>query len=247
LTESKILQEAQDLQVEKDNKGEQPQESSSLQAGINLSKRGQIIASILRITEKLRDRRKHANLIGSYGMWQFLDEVQRRTNIDRSMTKRAFYFEFQKLLENPQQTLKLLRERDSVSMVYDGSDLYYYQEMTIKESKKISDSKKTIEGTPASPGIAKGEARAVLSPDDFEKFNKGDILVTEMTKPEYMPVIKKADAILAKEGGLTSHAAIISRELKIPCIVGLDRLSTQLGDGDRVEVDADEGVVKKIG
>lgn len=78
------------------------------------------------------------------------------------------------------------------------------------------------------------------------KFKKGEILVTGMTQPDVMIAIKKAVAIITDEGGITSHAAIVSRELKIPCIVGTKIATKMLKDGDRVEVDATKGIVKKI-
>jgi pyruvate,water dikinase len=65
-----------------------------------------------------------------------------------------------------------------------------------------------------------------------------------MTRPEYMPAILKAAAIIADEGGITCHAAIVSRELGIPCIVGTKIATQALKDGDLVEVDADKGIVK---
>ena len=75
---------------------------------------------------------------------------------------------------------------------------------------------------------------------------KGDILVAPTTGPEMMTAIQKASAIVTDEGGLMSHAAIVSRELKIPCIVGTKYATKILKDGDIIEVDANNGVVRKI-
>ncbi|MEK7153227.1 MAG: PEP-utilizing enzyme, partial [Patescibacteria group bacterium] len=75
---------------------------------------------------------------------------------------------------------------------------------------------------------------------------QGEILVAETTSPEIMPACRKAAAILTNEGGLLSHAAIISREMGIPCIVGLGIADRVLKDGDLVEVDADRGIVKLV-
>ena len=74
-------------------------------------------------------------------------------------------------------------------------------------------------------------------------YEKGDILVTSMTRPEFVPLMKKAGAIITNEGGITSHAAIISRELKIPCIIGTKNATVILKDGDFVEVDANNGII----
>ena len=75
-------------------------------------------------------------------------------------------------------------------------------------------------------------------------FQDGDILVTGMTRPEFVPLMKKASAIITDEGGLTCHAAIISRELNIPCIIGTKIATQVLQDGDMVEVDADKGIIR---
>ena len=79
---------------------------------------------------------------------------------------------------------------------------------------------------------------------ESSKFNKGDVLVTGMTRPEFVPLMKKSSAIITNEGGITCHAAIISRELGKPCIIGTKIATKVLHDGDLVEVDADNGVVR---
>jgi|SRR3989344_585690 len=78
----------------------------------------------------------------------------------------------------------------------------------------------------------------------FSEMEEGDILVAETTSPELMPACKKAGAILTNQGGLLSHAAIVSRELNIPCIVGTGNATEILKDGDKVEIDADQGIVR---
>lgn len=119
------------------------------------------------------------------------------------------------------------------------------------ETSAVSES---LTGISASKGKVRGRVKVIISnpstydalPGEFAKMQKGDILVAETTSPEFMPACMKAAAILADQGGLLSHAAVISRELKIPAIVGL-RIATQvLKDGDFVEVDAERGVVKVI-
>lgn len=74
----------------------------------------------------------------------------------------------------------------------------------------------------------------------------GDILVSIATDPDIVPAMKKAAAIVTEQGGVTSHAAIVSRELNIPCVIGTKIATRVLKDGDRVEVDANKGIVKKI-
>jgi pyruvate,water dikinase len=75
---------------------------------------------------------------------------------------------------------------------------------------------------------------------------KGDILVAGQTRPEIIAACRKAGAIVTNEGGICSHAAVVSREFSIPCIIGTKVATDMFKDGDRVEVDATKGIVKKI-
>ena len=103
-----------------------------------------------------------------------------------------------------------------------------------------------IKGVPAYPGKVQGVVRVVPDPRGVKIFNLGDILITGMTRPEYLPLMKKAGAFVTDAGGMLSHAAITARELKKPCIVGTKSASKVFKDGDRVEVDANRGIVKKL-
>lgn len=100
-----------------------------------------------------------------------------------------------------------------------------------------------LKGTPASAGVIEGKAKLILDPSECKKMKKGDILVTEMTDPLYMPAIKKAKAIVADIGGLLCHAAIVSRELKIPCIVNTRKATKILKDNQKIIVDASNGEI----
>jgi phosphohistidine swiveling domain-containing protein len=104
-----------------------------------------------------------------------------------------------------------------------------------------------FKGMIANHGKARGAVKIVHGPNDAAKMNKGDIVVSSMTKPEFLQAIKKSGAIVTDEGGVTCHAAIVARELGIPCIIGTKIATHVLKDGDLVEVDADNGVVRKIG
>lgn len=111
-----------------------------------------------------------------------------------------------------------------------------------------------VKGIVASKGNVKG--RAIVFPDNVTSFDdlknamskmkKGDILIAETTSPEIMPACSKAAAIVTNQGGLMSHAAIVARELKIPCIVGTENATMVFKSGDEVEVDANKGIVKLL-
>src|SRR3989338_10511474 len=91
-----------------------------------------------------------------------------------------------------------------------------------------------------------GKAKIILSPKDFSKMQKNDVLVCPMTAPDYIVAMRKAVAIVTDEGGMTCHAAIVARELGIPCIVATKIATKLLKDNDLVEIDAETGIVKKL-
>ena len=98
-----------------------------------------------------------------------------------------------------------------------------------------------LTGSPASPGIASGKAYVVTDISQIQNFKTGQILVAKMTSPDLVPIMKKAAAILTQEGGLTSHAAIVSRELGKPCIVGIPNLLKTVKNNTFLTVDANQG------
>ncbi len=112
--------------------------------------------------------------------------------------------------------------------------------------EKSSGEMHVINGKTASPGIARGVVRIVHHPKRVEIFNDGDILVTGMTRPDFVPFMKRAGAIVTDAGGLLCHAAIVSRELGKPCVIATEVATKVFKDGDIVEVDADTGKIAKI-
>ncbi len=100
-----------------------------------------------------------------------------------------------------------------------------------------------VKGLVGNPGQATGFARIVRTVADLQNVKKGDVMVSVTTHPDFVPAMHRACAIVTDEGGLTSHAAIVSREFGIPCIVGTKNATAAFKDGDLVVVDADKGVV----
>ncbi len=100
-----------------------------------------------------------------------------------------------------------------------------------------------VRGQTASAGVASGTVKIVRSAADLAKVIEGDILVTEMTNPDMVVAMKKAAAIITDQGGITAHAAIVSREMGIPCIVGTENATKILNDGNIITVDATHGKV----
>lgn len=103
---------------------------------------------------------------------------------------------------------------------------------------------KELQGLIAYGGRTTGRVRLVLCRKDMLKFKKDEILVSVMTEPSYLPIMKRAKAFITDEGGVLCHAAIIARELKKSCIIGTKIATKVLKDGDLVEVDAEKGIVK---
>ena len=103
-----------------------------------------------------------------------------------------------------------------------------------------------LKGLVANQGVIRGPVKIVEVRDDFKKVRKGDIIVATMTRPEYIPIMKMAGGIVTNEGGITCHAAIVSRELNIPCIIGTQIATEVLQDGEVVEVDANHGIINII-
>jgi pyruvate,water dikinase len=123
---------------------------------------------------------------------------------------------------------------------------------TIEKTTKVVGSMQNVEnqttapilkGISASPGIGTGTVKILKSPKEIDKISKGDVLVAPMTSPDYVPAMKKAAAIVTDQGGMTSHAAIVSREMGIPCVVGTKNGTLILKDGDIVTVNGTTGEI----
>ena len=104
-----------------------------------------------------------------------------------------------------------------------------------------------VKGLVAKSGKVQGRVKIVLTPKECFKVQKGDILVATMSTPDFLPAMGKAAAFVTDIGGITCHAAIVAREMNKPCIIGTEIATKVFKDGDLVEVDAEKGIVRKIG
>jgi phosphohistidine swiveling domain-containing protein len=120
-----------------------------------------------------------------------------------------------------------------------------FSRMNIKE-EVIDSNISEMQGTTACSGTASGIVKIVNVPEDISKMEEGDIMVSHSTFPSLVPAMKKAAAIITEDGGITCHAAIVSRELGTPCVTGIKTATKVLKDGDFVEVNASEGIVRII-
>ncbi len=119
------------------------------------------------------------------------------------------------------------------------------KEVKAEERKDVMEKELLLKGIGVSPGMASGKVKVILNVKNISSFQQGDILVTEMTTPDWVPAMKIAAAVVTNLGGKTCHAAIVSRELGVPCIVGTENATKILKDGDIVTVDGQKGMIFK--
>ncbi len=180
------------------------------------------------------------------------NEIAKRTDRSLRFIKNLAPDETIDLLKGKKLDEALIKERTRHSIVLcdnrkftvlSGNDADKFEEKYIT---KLYAGKNEFKGRGVSKGFGKGKVKIVLTVDDFGKVEKGDILTVMNTSPEFVPIMKKASAIIAEDGSLSSHVSVISREFGIPCVVGLDVITKILKDGEMVEVDADKGIVRKV-
>lgn len=168
-------------------------------------------------------------------------EIREKTGkilIDKEIKKLA---EYGKRLEQHYgipQDIEFAIEKDSIYIVQTRAVTTEGKMLKVKTKAKP-----ILTGLAVSPGIASGLVRIVHKIEDIAKVNEGDILVTEMTSPDLVPTMSKSVAIITDKGGSTSHAAIVSREMGIPCITGTEQATNLLKDGQKITVDAYNGMI----
>jgi len=184
------------------------------------------------------------------------DELARRLNISSLAIKYLLAPEYSSLLEDVDRYRVELSKRIKESLIthdYQKGYSLFLGTQAAKEWNKIKPLDKNnnpevavVKGSPAYGGIVRGTVRIVNSVRHISKISDGDILVAVTTSPALLPAMKKAAAIVTNEGGITSHAAIVSRELQIPCIVGAKNATRIFKGGQTVEVDAKHGIIRLV-
>lgn len=185
--------------------------------------------------------------------YQFLDLLSQKHNLNSSLLKYATYDELVALILTSTIDTSSLSARKNKRLLFVEDALYLGEDITpylINEGYVFDEpqilSPSSIQGTVACRGVAIGKAQIIVSREYFGQFKEGSILVAPMTSPEYTPLIQRAKAIVTDEGGMLSHAAIVSRELNKPCLIGTKHASYSLKDFQEIEVDAVRGVVKVL-
>lgn len=144
-------------------------------------------------------------------------------------------------IDRRKQGFMMRWEDDSISVTTDKKEIARFGTQLLDDSTGDA-----VMGLSASRGVVQGRVAIVRGVDDLKKVKVGDVLVAATTHPDFVPAMQRAAAFVTDEGGLTSHAAIVAREMNKPCVVGTKNATKALKDGDEVEVDADKGSVEKI-
>ncbi|MBI2637235.1 MAG: hypothetical protein HYW81_03535 [Parcubacteria group bacterium] len=222
-----------------------------LERSLRMPKRLRNLFSFFVVLGAFRDSRKAYNQMAHTALLVFSKEMGNRCGVPLRLVHEALWWEIQSIesLKKLEPELKK-RSKGNVSHNDYGRHIAVYTGPGAKALFRSLESSfehgESLSGRSAFPGVVRGTARLVRSQKEFKKMRKGDILVAPNTRPEYVPIMKKAGAIVTEEGGITSHASIVSRELRIPCVVGVQGALSVLKDGDRVEVDANHGLVRKL-
>jgi len=211
-------------------------------------KKLQKLLSDTSLLAKMTDERKIYHFQIHIALHKILQELSLRLRLSMLEIKHLFLDEIRK-----KDARKIANERISKPFLLIVKDRKY-RFVKGNEFKKITEqilqtSDQTfVKGKTASlskkPVI--GLAKIVLNSKEISKVEKGDILISNMTTPEFVPAMRKAAAIVTDEGGITCHAAIVSRELGIPCIIATGNATKIFKDNDKVEVDTKKGIVRKI-
>lgn len=187
----------------------------------------------------------------SFKLSVIFDEISKRLNIEKKLLIFMTYKEIEFALNtaNSIDIEKIKNRSDNSIFIFEskGVEVVTENDLLLKFDNKFKEKKLSeITGLPTFKGKIIGNVKLVISSDDFHKMKKGDILVTSTTRPDYIKVMELAGAFITNEGGLLSHAAILAREMKKPCIIGTKIATKVLKDGDLVEVDANKGIIKLL-
>lgn len=213
------------------------------------SARLRMLLEINHVICEIHDRRKEYMTQMLHFLSEPLKVLAKRTKIPFQKIVYLLPDEIFKLQEvandfNKRRELSVYYFSKDSHAIYTGSKAIELSSILIKDKLESTNEINELRGMVACLGQATGKVKVCRGLSELNKFKKGDILVACMTQPEFVPAMKIASAIITDEGGLTSHAAILSREFKIPCITGTKYATKILKDGDVVEVDANNGIVR---
>lgn len=222
-------------------------------AKANLSEEDTKKFTMIQTLGYIKDARDDYRRQGIYAIRTLFNEIAQRMNI--SMKDVAYLTEKEILSFLSGETVELTntkKRQNGFLLYYDtGGNVVCTHQAITKHLEQFgfreeSSQQRDVQGISAFPGKVRGPVTLVRTVHDILKVQKDDILVAVTTHPDYVPAMQKAAAIVTDEGGRLSHAAIVSRELGIPCIVGTQNATKRLSQGSQVEVDATRGIVRRL-
>lgn len=229
-----------------------PSKPQKINLKVKLNKTDKRYIELLKHYSVYKDNRKKEILIYLHYIDRILKEISRRTNLSIDETRASCPSEVGDILSGKLAKGEMDKRLNYFVIVWEkgkkSAEILGSKKGEKWEQKTLTkvENLKIIKGTTASLGKVQGRVRILFKAGNSEKLKVGEVLVTFMTSPDFMPAIRKCCAIVTNLGGVTCHAAIISRELKIPCIVGTKIATKVLKDGDLVEVDANQGIIKVL-
>jgi len=221
---------------------------------LKLSSQEKIYYDIAAEVIHLKSYRKDVWFYGNFVLEKIHKEIARRLNLSLKQVRFIGNWEMKKALKKNYFSPKILNERFKFciyyqtlnkNVIYQGRKAKNFLKSKKFEKEKIVKTDK-FSGTSACKGKSQGIVKIINEPADMSKMKKGDIMVAITTFPALVPAMKKASALVTDTGGITCHAAIVSREMNIPCVIGTKIATKILKDGDKVRVNANKGIIKKI-
>lgn len=214
-----------------------------------------IVSGLLSGMAYIRERNKEALGKVLFAFGRFYEEAAKRSRIPKSHLDFYLLHEIKAaLLENKKVSsteiqrrrtcLVILSKHNSYKRFLSGSGAHRFVKNRIRD--KMDHTSSELVGTCGNGGYAIGRVRIIRGPSEVAKMKPREVLVAPYTDHELVPAIRLASAIVTEEGGILAHAAVISREFNIPCVIGTKIATKVFKDGDMVEVDATRGVVRKI-
>ena len=213
------------------------------------------LATIINEIVYIKDYRDDVRFKATYDTAKVYKETAKRNNITIddilfltddeiiAMLKKEMT-DFKEKIDERKKGYILLKENDTIRVITGEEANKLVNEIAPEE--KIPDSVTEIKGIPAMKGKVTGKVVLIKSNADLKRVDESSVLVACFTRPHYLMAMSRSKAIVTDDGGLTSHAAIVSREFNIPCVVGTKNVTKFVKDGEMIEVDADSGIVRKV-
>jgi len=248
------LNTAKALKELKERPGQVEKERNALIKKLKISDEEKRIYDIAARVVFLKGYRKACLFKGMYALSFILKEIAKRLGLSMNQAHMLTYEEVDDYLVNgvepdvdeinKRQGKTVLHYTNEELKIHTGKDAENFLESNEFKKEEVDLNASELMGVCACSGKAKGIVKVVNKVEDMHKMEKGNIMVSHATFPSLVPAMKKASAILTEEGGITCHAAIVSREMNTPCITGIKNAITIMKDGDFVEVDAGRAVVE---